>query len=707
MPAARPKALLNRIARSALMALAFMLFAFPALALDEGPFGGKFVSVRLFADKTHVTAGETITIGIEETIAPHWHVYWANPGDSGEPTRLTWTGLEGIKTGEILWPAPTKLPIGPLTNYGYENSLTLLQDITLPPVLPEGAFTLTADYSLLVCEEICIPEFGQAAITFNDGVERGDTAKISAARQSLPESKAWNTSYSSQNGNIRITIHHGGEGDGLSKRPESIALFPLAPGLLANAAAPSITLSDDGLTIIQTAGEIPAAEIPASDFVLTYADDTGNRKSVALSATLEGATPQSGKKEEMGFIAALLFAFLGGVILNLMPCVFPVLSLKALSLIHLNGQEENKARLHGLAYAAGVIISFMAVAAVLIALKAQGESIGWGFQLQNPAVVLALSFLVFLIGLNLIGFFEIGGSFTNFGARLVSGNKMSGSFFTGVLATLVATPCSAPFMAGAVGYALLQSPAAALAVFAALGFGLAFPYLALCYIPSLRNALPRPGAWMNTFRQFLAFPMFATAAWLLWVLGNQAGATGELYALLGMVALSFGLWIAKNAGGRTLLKVIAALVILAGLSPIFLVRTADTASSSALHQKQEQSADNWSAFSESSYEQALASPRPVFINMTASWCITCKVNERLALNTRETRALFTEKDVLYLKGDWTSRDETITKYLERYGRSGVPLYVYYGRPDPATGKRPEPIVLPQILTPGTVRDALQ
>jgi thiol:disulfide interchange protein DsbD len=258
-------------------------------------------------------------------------------------------------------------------------------------------------------------------------------------------------------------------------------------------------------------------------------------------------------------------------------------------------------------------------------------------------------------------------------------------------------------MAGAVGYALLQSTPAALSIFAALGFGLAFPYLALCFIPGLRQALPKPGAWMTVFRQLLAFPMFATAAWLLWVLGNQAGATGELYALMGMIALAFGIWTLKLGSGKTPVKLLAVLVILAGLSPIVLVKTENTQAPAA---QQAISTDNWSAFSEAAYADALKSGRPVFTNMTASWCITCKVNERLALNTRETRALFAEKDVLYLKGDWTSRDETITKYLERYGRSGVPLYVYYGRPDPSTGERPEPVVLPQILTPGLVRDAL-
>jgi thiol:disulfide interchange protein DsbD len=410
---------------------------------------------------------------------------------------------------------------------------------------------------------------------------------------------------------------------------------------------------------------------------------------------------------------ALGLALLGGLILNLMPCVFPVLSMKALSLVKMSNREQSHAVVHGLAYTAGILVCFGVIAAILIALQQTGQQIGWGFQLQSPIVVLLLAYLLFLIGLNLSGVFEVGSaSLTNIGSRLSQRQGYTGSFFTGMLATVVATPCTAPFMGAAMGYALTQPPTAALGVFMALGLGLALPYLLLAGIPAFRRALPHPGAWMETFRQFLAFPMYASVAWLVWVYGQQVeGAYAILLAGLGIVFIAMGVWIWKKAPLRhpanALVKVVSVMCFGAALAIAALsIMRAPFVASSAVADQPVQHSGNWTPFTQDQLDTALKGNDPVFVNMTASWCITCKVNERVALAVDSTQDLFKEKKILYLVGDWTNQNPEITAYLGTHGRSGVPLYVFYGSRDPTTNARPEPVVLPQLLTPGLIADVV-
>jgi thiol:disulfide interchange protein DsbD len=359
------------------------------------------------------------------------------------------------------------------------------------------------------------------------------------------------------------------------------------------------------------------------------------------------------------------------------------------------------------------LISFLSIAGILIVLKAAGAGIGWGFQFQNPAVVFLLAYLLFMIGMNFIGFFEIGNTFGNAGHKFTQGHGPSSSFFTGVLAAVVATPCTAPFMAAAIGFALIQPPAVNLGIFAALGFGLAFPYLALSFLPGLRHILPHPGAWMEIFRQALAFPMFASSVWLIWVLGQEAGHMAVLWALMGMVGIGFIAWLAKvGAGGKRLhlvVRVLAFLLLalLVGLA-VRLSMAGETFSPPVSEQAQgaDQQAFGVEAYSPEKLASLLKGDDPVFVDMTAAWCITCKVNKAVAIDISSTRTLFAAHRVTYMVGDWTNRDSDITAYLTRYGRAGVPLYVYYGPRNPQTGERPEPKILPQILTPGTVRKAV-
>ncbi len=691
----------------------FQIFSFFLILTATSPSFAQekeqYAAIRLLPEKTQISGGETITVGIHHTLKDGWHTYWVNAGDSGSAARIEWSGLEKIEAKPILWPTPKKLPMGPLMNFGYEGEVILLQDITLPESLPEGPQEITASVDVLVCHEICIPESHTASFIIN-GDEEGVPAAIEMARTKLPLDMGWQANIHQQGENVVVAVET--DMPGALNKLDSIELYPEDWGLIANPETTKAALKDGVLTLTHKKGERSIAEVPVTKIVIAYDDPQGDRKSVRVSALSQAVAPEitpENQTEDVGIVKAIFLALLGGIILNLMPCVFPVLSMKALSLVQLKDKEITKARLHGLAYTAGILASFAVIAGFLLALKAGGMQVGWGFQLQHPAVILFLTYLLFSIGLNLSGFFEIHNPFANAGNALAQKTGITGSFFTGVLATLVATPCTAPFMGAAMGYALTQSALVSMSVFMALGFGLALPYLALCLFPALRHALPKPGAWMETFRQFLAFPMFVAACWMFWVLSQQIGHIGQFAALLGIVAIALGLWLwqRKPDAGTGKLIVMA----LAGASFLFTLGTfgmmkpmpPQTPTDITINKSD---SENWMPYSRSALELALEGKDPVFVNMTAAWCITCKVNEKVALSTAEIRSLFAEKNIQYFKGDWTNQNPEITNYLEEYGRSGVPIYVYYGPRDDESGVRPEAVLLPQILTPGLVKNTL-
>lgn len=388
--------------------------------------------------------------------------------------------------------------------------------------------------------------------------------------------------------------------------------------------------------------------------------------------TINGAPKLNKSASQHSLIYILIIAFCGGMILNLMPCVFPVLSLKVLSF----SKNQDKAYQHGFAYVMGVVLSFVLVAFILISLRAAGQAIGWGFQLQSAWFVASMAYLFFIMGLNLSGFFEIGGSWMGAGSKLTENNNLSGSFFTGVLATVVACPCTAPFMGTALGYAITQPTSIALLVFAALGFGMAFPLLILTLKPSLLRFIPKPGPWMESFKQFLAFPLYATVIWLCWVAGKQTGVNGMSLIIIGLLLITFAIWVWNNALWRKSIAAIAAALALWILfSPYIMHKTIE---------------HNWQSYSAEKLEELLDNEQKVFINMTADWCITCLGNEKFVLDRSAVKKALEKNNITYLKGDWTNYDSNITAFLAEHGRNGVPLYVFY------SGKG-EPVVLPQIL----------
>lgn len=692
----------------------------------------EYVQVRIVPEKTHINAGETILIAFEQKIYENWHTYWKNPGDSGSATALDWSLPEGFEIGEIMWPAPSRIAYGPLMNFGYSNEAVLLQTLTAPINMPDGPVNFSVDYEILVCHEICIPEIGTLNLTLNDGeTVTSNEDYINEKHMQLPFPLKWDAQYKEENEQLVIDIN--------VAKPALIAqngdqvkfdFFPEEWGYIENPAVVDATFNPPrSLQIKIKRGERELETQENLDFVLSYTKDGDDTHAIKLSAQADqnwlagqqssnnnivqetGPASNTNTSNTEGSLStinlpsitvaqAILYALLGGLVLNLMPCVFPILSMKALHFSEAVHAGDTHTKIHGLAYTAGILLCFGGLAGTLIALQAAGAQVGWGFQLQNPVIILGLVFLFYLVGLSLSGFFEIQTKLSNAGSSLTSRKGASGSFFTGILATIVATPCTAPFMGVAIGFALTQPPYVSLTIFLALGLGLALPFLILSFIPSLHKVFPRPGAWMVIFKEFLAFPIYLSVVWLIWVFIQQTGTLGVLYALGGIVGISFGVWLLNKGVNKFIAIGVIIITILLPFSCGCFMK-AGTSPALQISSKASQS------FSTQTLMTALdETDEAVFVNMTAAWCITCKVNERVALSSDEFHNIIKEKNITYIKGDWTNYDPEITEFLDHYGRSGVPIYVYYGARNDETGKRPEAVVLPQILTPNIVRNAL-
>jgi thiol:disulfide interchange protein DsbD len=670
------------------------------------------VRVRLVASVDAVYPGAEILLGLNQRIIPHWHTYWKNPGDSGIATTLAWRLPEGANAGDIRWPVPSLVTLGPIANYAYSDEVTLLSPVRVPKnVKPGSAFEVAATAKWLVCEELCIPQQAELGLKFpvvaTAAAAGPGSPLIAAAEASLPVASPWPVAFEAGGEGLQLRV----EAPELARAGVSdLRFFPERWGRISHGADQPRESRNGDIVLKLQPGEAPAAagETLSGVLVVTEQGPEGPvSRGFEIAARIGGPAPAAPRTEEapaLGLPAALLLALLGGAILNLMPCVFPVLSLKALHLVKQTRETRQETRRHGWAYTFGVLASFGLLGGLLIALKAGGAAIGWGFQFQSPLFVLAVAYLMFAVGLNLSGVFTVGGSVAGLGSSLAGRGGYAGSFFTGALATLVAAPCTAPFMGAAVGFALAQPAPVLLAVLGALGLGLALPFLLLTHWPLLQRALPRPGPWMDTLKQLLAFPMYATAVWLVWVLAQQAGTALVPVALGGMVAIAFAAWayehsrplgdLARRAGTGA-----AAVALLSAAVGGYLGIEAAPANASIAETPPAEK--SWQPYSAQRLQELRARGEPVFLNFTAAWCISCLVNERVALGSESVGAAFRRSGIAYLKGDWTHRDPAITEKLAEFGRSGVPLYVFY---PPGTGSAP--VVLPQILTPDIVLGAI-
>ena len=648
-----------------------------------------------------IAPGQPFRIALRQRLAPGWHTYWTNPGDAGAPPEMDLALPEGATAGELAFPTPQRIPYGPLVNFGYENEVLFPVTVTPPATLQPGErFVLEANASWLVCEKICIPEEGVFRLDLPvEGAPRPAAATaemIRTAEASLPRPSPFAASlgFDGPRGAIALS------GEGLA--PGAIReafFFPAEWGVLDHAAPQAMSLGNGVLTLALTRG---AGPVPASVAGLVAITDQAGVRSAYVVSAAPGPVPTLPSAPSLPLWHAIAFAALGGLILNLMPCVFPILAMKAMGIARLSGAARGEIRAHAAAYTAGVVLSFLALGGLLVALKGAGMAAGWGFQFTAPIFVAAFAWLMLAVGLNLSGVYAVGGP-VGLGQGAASRGGKVGAFFTGTLAVLVATPCTAPFMAAAIGAAFAMPPAATLAVFAALGLGMALPYMLLGVAPGLARLLPRPGAWMERLRQGLAFPMYAAAVWLVWVLAQQGGADAVLAALAGAVLIGFGLWALGQAQrtsgtGRRIGQGLAAAAVIVAVALLPRLDDAGPQAGGAVASVSIlPAAEPWSPERVAALR---AEGRPVFVNMTAAWCITCKVNERVALVTEGVQRVFAERNVAILVGDWTRGDAAITALLREHQRDGVPLYLYY----PAGGGAPT--ILPQILTEGIVLEAI-
>ncbi|MHB1218482.1 MAG: protein-disulfide reductase DsbD family protein [Alphaproteobacteria bacterium] len=667
------------------------------------------VRATLISEASSVRPGDTFWVALRQEIKPDWHTYWINPGDSGIPTTIAWTLPAGAEAGPVVWPAPIRFFLGQLVNFGYAGEAWLLTEIKAPAnAAPGTMLDVTAQANWLACSQICVPEEASLTVTIPVAVETradpGVAAGFAEARAALPRPAPWPASYAATKDGFRLTFAMPRE---MAGAVSDSFVFPEQPDAAENGAAQQRRATADGLVVDLRRGVLGLKPGEKLTGVVELTEGKGAGGQVqrfafeadpAPAGALIGASDRGGL--ELPY--ALLLAFAGGLILNLMPCVFPILSMKAIGLVRLAEKERRAARGHGLTFGAGVMVSFAVLAGILIALRAGGMAVGWGFQLQTPWFVLFLSYLMFALGLSLSGLFWIGAGFAGAGSALAAKPGKAGAFFTGMLAVLVATPCTAPFMGAALGFALTQPALPALAVFLALGAGMAAPYVLLSLSPALLCRLPKPGPWMERFRQLLAFPMYATAAWLVWVLGQQSPVSGVALALGGFILIAFAVWLVRQMedsrpSWRTAYAVLAIVALGGALSTLrFVEASAAPALAGRAAMPEVLGAEPWSA---ARLEVLRAEGRPVLVNFTAAWCITCLVNEKAALGTAAVQNALRSKNIAYLKGDWTRQDPAITAALAAFGRSGVPLYVLY----PPGGA---PIVLPQILTEGGVLDEL-
>ncbi|UCH48509.1 MAG: thioredoxin family protein [Betaproteobacteria bacterium] len=691
--------------------IALVLTGLVSLPAAANPVRRDHIDVELIPASTSIEPGSVLTVALRLNPDEHWHTYWKNPGDSGLATQITWELPEGFKAGPIQWPTPTRIDVGPLANYGYDGEVLLLTDIEVPRSLP-ASVPIRASAFWLVCEEICIPGDADLALTLPAGPPAPHplwSDRIEQVRAALP---------SSIDGlDVRAQLAGGQEwilSLPRSAMPHSgkLEFFPDEEGWIEYA-APQQTYTADGKVHLRfaAAAAVSQRQGPLTGLLVADPAFAGGQNAAVISSpvTVSESVPApppaapAPAQSQLTLIVALAFAFVGGAILNLMPCVFPVVGIKVLTFVENSRSSAASLRGHGLLFGLGVLVCFWLIAGILLALRAGGATLGWGFQLQSPLVVSALALLFFVLALNMSGVFELGARAQQLAGSVRAQSGYADAFLSGVIATLVATPCTAPFMGAALGFAITQSATVAMTVFTALALGMAAPYVVLSFSPKLVGRLPKPGPWMETLKQILAFPLYLTAVWLIWVLGRQVGVDAIARLLVGMTFIGAGFWAfgrwqsVATSRVRAAARVAAIVLVIGGA--VFAWPQAD-ATNQAKPSSLATNIGEWQPWSPEAVVAANQEGRTVFVDFTAAWCVTCQFNKRVVLNKESVQTRFREKGVITMVADWTNRDPQISAALDSLGRSGVPVYVFYA-PDSRA-----PILLPELLTESLVLNGI-
>jgi len=673
--------------------------------------GPSRVQAEIVSEVTSIQPGSSFRAAITLKMDRGWHIYWSNPGDTGLQTSIEWRLPEGFTVKSLEWPYPERIAEEHLVVYGWHGTKTFLAEIYADESVQSGkSVIISADVSWLVCADVCMPgdETVQIELPVKNSPAQSNTGLLeffAAAAVELPiKNSGWKFSAAVKNNELKI---HAAVPEWFKGDLKDIYFFPDQTGFIRY----------NGSQTLQMSGTSYVLTIPLEETDLTLSDTLtgvlfsesgwrgpGSEKAAEISVVISNDIADNSGLGSIWF--AILFSFLGGIILNLMPCVLPVLSIKIMGFIKQAHDEHIAPWKHGVSFTFGVLASFLALAGLLLVLKAGGEQLGWGFQLQSPSFLIVLSVFMFLFGLSLLGVFEIGTSMTTVGGGAQKLQGLTSSFVSGILATIVATPCTAPFMGSALGYALSQPVWAALVVFFFLGLGMAFPFLIISSIPALLKYVPKPGRWMQSLEQFMGFLLAATVVWLLWVLGIQTGTNALIIVLLNLLIVSLAAWIYGRWGNLAMPKRTRSIAIILTAVLIFgstgwVIANIDKYAVSAAQAEMTDGGIDWQEFSEEKLQGLLAENRAVFIDFTAAWCLSCQVNEQTAFTSDEVQQEFINLNITALKADWTKRDARIAQALAKYGRNSVPLYVLYD------GRNPEPQILPEIITPGIVLDALK
>ena len=678
--------------------------------------------VELISESAQVSPGEVFNLALDFQLEPHWHVYWKNPGASGFPVEVDWKLPKGFKAGEIQWPAPERIELGGLVSYGFEDAVTFIVPVQAPEVLESGMpLKIEAEASWLICKEICLPGSASLSLELTSGLESVssvDKPSFDAARARLPGSLApWSISAVVEEKALVLSIEQSGE----VSLPSELYFYADAEGVIDPSAEQVLSVVGDKQALLKAPLAVEQLGQPMQSYSGVLQSSLGSWQvegfvglEKAVKPELSPVVDTDGSKGFEGFLLSvglpgwLLLAFVGGLILNLMPCVLPVLSLKVFSLLKHSGQSRAQVWLHGGVYSLGVVASFLALGGLLLGLRTLGEQVGWGFQLQSPGFVTVLTVALFLFALNLLGVFEVGIGLIGADTKISKRNDILGSFGMGVLAAVVGAPCIGPFLAPVSGVALQTDALSGLLIFGFMGLGLAAPFLLLAGFPKMLDCLPKPGAWMETLKHVMGFLLMATVVFLLSVAGTLAGEAAILALLIALLLTAVAAWIygrwavlSRPKSIQRIAQVLSLLLLLVAV--VFAISRSRQAYQSLITDSSVvdvASGEAWAPWSVQAVEEALDEGRPVFVDFTASWCLICQVNKKVALRTEATRLLFEEYNVVTLEADWTRRDTEITKELERFGRSGVPLYVLHA-------PNGEVVTLSQNLTNKKVREAVE